>query len=64
MAMEKVTIPKDFIKNKTVDFDNKNLEFVNNSKNYMFGEFQLMTLKPTKKVSERITIGLCNQKNH
>ena len=50
MAMEKVIIPKSFIKNSSVDFNNKNLEMVNTTKNYMFGEFQLMTIKPNKKV--------------
>jgi hypothetical protein len=54
MAMEKVIIPKEFIKNTSVDFNNKNLELVNKSKNFMFGEFQLMTLKPNKKVNSKI----------
>jgi len=53
MAMEKVIIPKEFNKNTSVDFNNKNLELVNKSKNFMFGEFQLMTLKPNKKVSSK-----------
>lgn len=50
MAMEKVIIPKEFLKNTSVDFNNKNLELVSATKNYMFGEFQLMTIKPSKKV--------------
>lgn len=51
LAMEKVITPKDFIKNTSVDFNNKNLELVGKRKNYAFGEFQLMTIKPEKKVT-------------
>ena len=54
MAMEKVIIPKEFAQNSTTDFNNKKLELVNNSKNFMFGEFQLMTIKPNKKVEPNI----------
>ena len=50
MAMEKVIIPKQFTKNTSTDFNNKNLELVDNRKNFMFGEFQLMAIKPSKKV--------------
>ena len=50
MAMEKVNIPKDFTKNTTTDFNNKTLELVKKINNAMFGEFDLMVIKPNKKV--------------
>jgi hypothetical protein len=58
MAMEKVIIPKEFNQNTTVDFNNKKLELVENKTNFMFGDFQLMTLKPNKKVYSKIRFTL------
>ena len=51
LAIEDLKKPNKFIKQTSVSFNSKKLELLSQGKNFMFGEFSVMGVKPSNKVN-------------